>query len=194
LLKCIILTDIHFLTSILDANTEERLLTHLKQSTLNRYLDGSLNDSARRKVWLHVQGCTRCDCRLQKEAHVRNNLRGELAALQVSGSRDLAGLLPGIMRESRQPVAQYRKRSAMLILAAVFIVTLLPFVRDAEHARVPGPLVNEPRITQTVNQDPAQRPTDESSSPFSREISLKYYASPVPPPQATAVASFEPSE
>jgi hypothetical protein len=76
----------------------------------------------------------------------------------------------------------------------VFIVTLLPFVRDAEHARVPGPLVNEPRITQTVNQDPAQRPTDESSSPFSREISLKYYASPVPPPQATAVASFEPSE
>jgi anti-sigma factor RsiW len=166
---------------------------HISQSTLEHYLDGSLGDATRRKVWGHLQGCDRCQRRLQNETAMRDDLRGELTVFNQSKTRDLGELLPGIINEARQPALRHVKRSAAAFVLVLVLVTAFPMLRHAENSRLEGPLVNVPRATQIVNDDPQQIATDESSAPISREISLKY-ASLVPPPQATAAASFEPGD
>ena len=166
------------------------MLTHLSQETLYRYLDGSLGDASRRNVWHHLQGCARCQRRLQDESSVRDDLRVELSVINAAGKRDLGNLLPGIINEARQPAAQRVKRSAAALIVVLVFVTVMPLLRHAEDTRPQGPLVNVPRATQIVDDELQHIATEESSTPISREISLKY-ASPVPPPPQ---ASGQPTE
>ena len=173
-------------------NPEDVLISHLSQQTLINYLDGALGDTARGAVWQHLQDCTRCARRLRDESALRSDLNGELRAMNAARPRDLGAMLPGIISEARQPTPRRVKRSAALLIVALVIVTALPFLRNAESVSTQTPFENEPRATLTYNQRAGHFVNEETSTPFSREISLKY-ASPAPLPQATLAASAQPA-
>lgn len=173
---------------------------HLTLSQLQAYLDGSLSPSDRRQIWQHVHQCSACWGKLMQEEALHRHLAGIVPQRRVN----VAALLPKILREARRPARLSLNRRGVGWIILIIVMSLLPLYPDfGEVDATPfQPLMNIPAVTPT-NQ-PAKPQTSVTRMPMKVRVSVLdapsnlpkgfniEYASPVPPPRATAVASVPP--
>ena len=146
---------------------------------------------------------------MRQEEGVRKGLQARFSALQSTQSSpqpNLATLLPGIMAEARRPAQVHINRTAFSLIVLLAMVTLVPLLRNIETAAfsVPQGVQNQhqniPHLTESAPD--VERATqdmlkfialhDDSSQKHIRNTFDLMYASPVPPPQVTRVASQVP--
>jgi len=165
---------------------------HISKSQLNRYLDGVLDPAPRREVFQHLQRCPRCYQAMQAESAFRNQLDQDFRALYAQRPPDFGGMLPGILAEASTPTSHAVNRKAAALMLLLMMAVLLHWQSNLNLPRNDQRLFNVPLPSATATLYANTAPETKTPSPLPNSLGLKY-ASPVPPPQATATASVEPS-
>lgn len=163
-------------------------MSHLSQAQLEAYLEKSLPAEERRALWQHCRTCPSCHARLASAADLQEGIGQEVARFSARG--DLAIFLPQIMQEARRPLPSIGLKPVALGLLFLFALLIcLPLLPDVNVPTTRAEIHNEPLVTATSHAKP---PTLESVNAQLQNVMDMNYASPVPPPHATAVASVEP--
>lgn len=98
-------------------------MDHLNEFLLNEYLDGVLDEAARKRVEAHLHRCPRCRARL-------DDLRSVFHALGLPGEKPLGrDLVPGILARLPRRTLGLGWRVALAIQAGAALGLLVTFLR-----------------------------------------------------------------
>ena len=174
---------------------------HITRQHLNAYVDKTLPMQERRAVYMHLCECAQCDAKLRAEEDVRAGMQ------QINGlgkRRDFSSMLPGILAKAQTPAGFTINKTALVLavlIAVAILVPLLPITNLGSFTPNSDSILNVPLATQTLTIQERvtiesaavreQTPESQSAQPLQVSFNVEY-ASPVPPPRATRIASVEP--